>query len=1088
MNLRESLNQIDHATDNEYDLRSLYDATQLSDKQKKKLSSMIEKKKAAKSIYKYLNEAFLKNNSTKTLFESVATKLCEEDEKKTDDYEYDWEESIDIQNDLGYALKQLAHEYYFDEPIPSDLDYEDNDREDAVVVIVVCSFLNKPLSSAKTLTYNQDYDYFRITFDDNTSHDFYSRGIFDQGIKDKETGKVLTSDDIDAELILDYDSEELEESLTEKIEPIKIKADSGYIWDLKPSNYRKVEFPFACYAKIKGTDDDQYYPVKIKGYYESGFKRTNDDIIELKYMFRPDSPFVWFGDTNSSTFIDKYIHYRRDDKHKAEEVSVRPREIRDVLKYLKPVTREEMIEWVKKHWGEEALADPIDNVSLTEATDNRNDPHEHKDLGYFNRTRFSVDIYENTGNIYIHSSHPYDDADYSWARSKDGGKTFDIFRSGRILASIENSDKETYKDVINELIDLDKDVKPRMVYESATDKCTITIARDDAEKALRYADSEDEEIDFSWLTKEYNVSFDDVTDHKVVISGNCKDIDRFVKDHHLEDYNSYKKLDEAFDTVIEKINMLRRLASIRYNGAPYRGGRIPAAIDTCINQINIPDNMRLKSYDCDVLDSDLIRFKYITQEPFSEDDTETFFNEIQHAFTKYAELLGYDKSFIVSCEVIARDRKDYGYAVKSINITKQAHEAAQENAPSYQDYFMSEQLTEAKGTDIAKAPAELNAQTSEKLELAESYDEGNFTTITDVISNMSGNMSDDEFDDNLRSFNSYARALKIPAKKMVVYIDADSEYAPENYFNDYVKVRKAKFYDDFTTGSSFVISENINGRTWLYFKSKDDAVKYFAAIDSMNESFDQVGERTKLTKAELIRAIEKAADDDQINTQYVAIMPHSQPDYDFCIEAEIDRGDWKHDHIAFEDIVSRILTRNNYKYRSDSSVIDDTQSDTYSAIHRFYVKEKELEEKYEGPGLYKFSFARCEPTLTNDRNISAETCEIEEIPAIAIKSREEHDDYIRSQLGSNDTFGYSKKQRDLDEDIDVPYTRDEIFAQLDEIIRDSNSNNGHLKTFYEIEKDYALDYFREHDYEVEVSGEDLKSGERLYHIRYYKNN
>lgn len=187
--------------------------------------------------------------------------------------------------------------------------------------------------------------------------------------------------------------ESLDESkLEERVEPIKIKSNSGSTWDLKPTDYRKVKFPFSCYAQIKGTDDEQYYPVKIKGYYANGKVYGDDHIIRLSQLYR-NGPDVWSGETLSSSYKGKLDKFYRGREGTPEKISVYPSQIKDLQKYLEPVTREEMIDWVKKYWGEDALAEE----SLTEAVEESTFSKLYGDLvqipyvDRFVRTKFSKD-------------------------------------------------------------------------------------------------------------------------------------------------------------------------------------------------------------------------------------------------------------------------------------------------------------------------------------------------------------------------------------------------------------------------------------------------------------------------------------------------------------------------------------------------------------------------------------------------------------------------------------------------------------------------------------------------------------------------
>lgn len=114
---------------------------------------------------------------------------------------------------------------------------------------------------------------------------------------------------------------------------------------------------------------------------------------------------------------------------------------------------------------------------------------------------------------------------------------------------------------------------------------------------------------------------------------------------------------------------------VQYNGAEYRGAEIPEEDPFMINQINIPDNMRLKSYDVDVIDDDTLQLSYTTQEPFTPQDSEKFIDEINRFFQALVKRENFHKPFTVALEVMCRglDEND-GHLVYDININGMENE------------------------------------------------------------------------------------------------------------------------------------------------------------------------------------------------------------------------------------------------------------------------------------------------------------------------------------------------------------------------------------------------------------------------------
>lgn len=98
-----------------------------------------------------------------------------------------------------------------------------------------------------------------------------------------------------------------------------------------------------------------------------------------------------------------------------------------------------------------------------------------------------------------------------------------------------------------------------------------------------------------------------------------------------------------------------------YNGAMARGEKVPSAVPGCINQINLPDNMRLRHLSVEPITSDTINISYITQEPFSEDDYKIFEKEMESMLTEKTK--NERTPIFFNIEAVCRDGKDYGYGL-----------------------------------------------------------------------------------------------------------------------------------------------------------------------------------------------------------------------------------------------------------------------------------------------------------------------------------------------------------------------------------------------------------------------------------------
>lgn len=102
------------------------------------------------------------------------------------------------------------------------------------------------------------------------------------------------------------------------------------------------------------------------------------------------------------------------------------------------------------------------------------------------------------------------------------------------------------------------------------------------------------------------------------------------------------------------------MTHINYNGAEYRGAEIPAAIDTSINQVNLPDNMRLKSFEVFISGDNEISMHYTTQGGFSEEDSNVFIEEVKHAINSMITEYNYTQPFSILLNVMSRDGEEYG--------------------------------------------------------------------------------------------------------------------------------------------------------------------------------------------------------------------------------------------------------------------------------------------------------------------------------------------------------------------------------------------------------------------------------------------
>lgn len=109
---------------------------------------------------------------------------------------------------------------------------------------------------------------------------------------------------------------------------------------------------------------------------------------------------------------------------------------------------------------------------------------------------------------------------------------------------------------------------------------------------------------------------------------------------------------------------------IRYNGAAHRDAPIPGEIDIYINQCNIPDNMRIKWLDAEVISDDTIQVQYLTQEDFNPDDAKVFIAEFERAINSMIEYFEFEEVFNISLDIECRSGKEYGYVLKDLTFNQ----------------------------------------------------------------------------------------------------------------------------------------------------------------------------------------------------------------------------------------------------------------------------------------------------------------------------------------------------------------------------------------------------------------------------------
>lgn len=127
-------------------------------------------------------------------------------------------------------------------------------------------------------------------------------------------------------------------------------------------------------------------------------------------------------------------------------------------------------------------------------------------------------------------------------------------------------------------------------------------------------------------------------------------------------------------------------------------------------------------------------------------------------------------------------------------------------------------------------------------EISESFTNGDWVYLSDIIEGMVDNMSDDDIDKDLRLFKRIAQKLQVRnMDDVVVVIDPDGEFDPQYYVTE-VGQKVGPIYknnNDIVEYEIFgvhMIAENHSGQIFLYFRDSSSAKKYMEAIEKLNES------------------------------------------------------------------------------------------------------------------------------------------------------------------------------------------------------------------------------------------------------------
>lgn len=157
---------------------------------------------------------------------------------------------------------------------------------------------------------------------------------------------------------------------------------------------------------------------------------------------------------------------------------------------------------------------------------------------------------------------------------------------------------------------------------------------------------------------------EDTYDH--IINGSYPEISpedwlKFIKQIAAEE-GWFREVDEVSE--IEEFTSLIEVIGPEYAGAPY-----PPFKRLCINESNIPYNMRFKSWDASVVDGGKnISLYWETQDEFELYDASKFIEEIERAINAMIKTYEFKNQFKLKIKAVCRDGEECGKVQKELSF------------------------------------------------------------------------------------------------------------------------------------------------------------------------------------------------------------------------------------------------------------------------------------------------------------------------------------------------------------------------------------------------------------------------------------
>lgn len=296
-------------------------------------------------------------------------------------------------------------------------------------------------------------------------------------IIDVENTKFTDSNDlaIKVEIRTELDYEEAGE-LAEVLNPIVAEYDPQAYFDHETSN------TIVSYIRLDQSDDivDNDFIDKVLPDIENANSREEllDIYRKIQALWQSEKITSGTAETilekiaNKVYALDEMLSKENDPNRKVElkkQIDELDDEIGDAIENDKMYQQSALI---KKKQKLEENSENIENDDLGQVLYDDESDRMHivtkdktlnEECSVIKYNKINYFIYTDGDKIQITSSHPYDDAEYCWAKSNDSGNTFIIYRKGKQIEFFE-SESEDFSDILAEMDKLDKDIKPVMVH------------------------------------------------------------------------------------------------------------------------------------------------------------------------------------------------------------------------------------------------------------------------------------------------------------------------------------------------------------------------------------------------------------------------------------------------------------------------------------------------------------------------------------------------------------------------------------------------------------------------------------------------